>query len=198
MFKKMLNFFVKKKEPIVNCSIEPSESQTEHYAFKPLPIDTSKYKFEPPSQKQLDYAEKLGIEIHPNMTKSDLSAVITKVEDNDMNTPDIGLLQYAQENGESPSPYLGLNNAVAVATRRMKDDELCSFYLYCLYCSQLGKPIDNFNSSPLKDKFRAFGNQLSQDPKTVDSIRNRPSGDFVKPNKRTIAYTTAIEYLKRI
>lgn len=192
----------KKKEPVITSSVKVTnadeEQPSERYVFEPLPIDTSKYKHEAPTQKQLNYAAKLGIVVYPHMSKSDLSAVITKVEDNDMIVPDIGLLQFAQENGESPSPYLGLNNALHIATYHLNDKEICSFYLYCLYCSGLGKAIENLNSSELKEKFVSLGAELSQDAKAVDAIRNRPSSDFAKPNKRTTAYTSAVEYLKKI
>ena len=176
--------------------VETESEPPKHYEFLPAPIDTSGYRQIAPTEKQLNYATDLGIEVVSGMTKSDLSAVIARVVDEDFENPSIGLLKYAQENGEAPSPYLGLADAVAIAKWHLKDPELCAFYLYCAYCSQLRMPIDNLNDSDLSEKIRAYGIEMSEDQKVVNSIRNRPSKDSVRPNKKTAAYAAAAKYIE--
>jgi hypothetical protein len=47
--------------------------------FFSLPRRPNAWKRDPPTAKQIAYAEKLGIEVTPGITKGELSALITQV-----------------------------------------------------------------------------------------------------------------------
>lgn len=47
--------------------------------FLSLPRRPNAWKADPPSQKQVAYAAKLGIQVRPGMTKGEVSAMISQV-----------------------------------------------------------------------------------------------------------------------
>jgi hypothetical protein len=70
------------------------------------PFEITEVPFSLPTDRQLSYAQALGITIPPDACLDDVSALISRAVDND-SEPNKGLIEYASNKGLTFSVYVG-------------------------------------------------------------------------------------------
>lgn len=187
----------KKKEPVITNSVEIGTSEPdEEPDLTPLPIEVVYFKKDKPSQKQLEYARDLGINVLDSHYFVDVSQMISRYEDRDYKKPPLALAQYALSIGAEITPYVGANAIIGRIQHKLSKHERIAFYAYAVYCSALCKELGNFKDSPYHDKFIEFGFEKSEDERFLKSIEGRPNSDYYKPNRNTVAYAAVVELMK--
>jgi len=110
-----------------------------------------------PSDRQVEYAKKLNIEIPPEATFEDLSALISIQNGEDSNDlASHGLLSFAAIQNICVSPYAGTQYAVMKLLRNLNDNPLNTFFCYFIYCYYFGKEIENLYDLEFKAVFEEF------------------------------------------
>ena len=152
---------------------------------------------EPPSDHQINYARDLGIQIPESTTKNDISTMITRVLEEDMQPAALSLAQYLHDQTGALSPYESKNTAIGSALYKMNSTEQCAFYAYAVWCRLNGYPLEDLHISPDADLFWTIGQSLSTDEKLLRSVRERPCSDFYEPNANTAAFKAVKAQLTR-
>lgn len=152
-----------------------------------------------PTEKQVAYARDLGIVIPLHATRSNISAMISRVTDDDMEQPSVGIMQFLQCLSKDPvEPYTGKNAAISQILYYANDLQTCIFYVYAVTCATKNRSLQN----PLLDQqfstYEKIGERLSKDEKLLQSVRRRPAADYIKPSKNTAAYKAVSFEISRL
>ena len=164
--------------------------------FVPAKIDTSGYKYEPPTQKQLDYARDLGISISEDMSKDDVSCCIDRTLNLDSVPASVDLLRLAQSLGCQISPYASEERAIGTLVWKVEKDNIlrACLYLYSVDCARKQAAFGQGN--PDIRKYSVQAELFVADEKAFKSLCTREALDYLNPSKSTICYKKAAELLK--
>lgn len=120
------------------------------------PYEFEEEEFEPPTDRQIDYAIDLGIKISPTLTKKDLSALISKKVDDDEDASE-GLMKFAYDKNIYVSPYIGEKELWNTLFSNLEPLDKTAFFCFAVYRSMTGKSI-NPDEEPMRGVFYEFAN----------------------------------------
>ncbi len=165
-----------------------------------------------PTERQIAYARDLGIAIPENISREDLSHMISKVVDKDSD-PNPGLVEYAQGKGILVSPHMGKRSLYSLIFSSLSGEDKIAFFAFSIYRWLSDDRRANLDNHPNKDAFYEFAKSVA-DNESFQKSMNRYSGDSLRffgtlnvqgkdatlehtgGSTGTIAYKTAAEFLK--
>ena len=175
--------------------LEPFEFQSEHD--------------DAPTDRQLNFADKLGIEIPRDANIKDAVALISKAVDNDSD-PNPDLVEYANELGLTFSQYIGKRALYGLVYRSMDLREQIAFFVFCVYRWLSDDRRGNLNKHHYRQVFYDFADQHINDAKFVKSLAQYDGEDirffgkitysdgneYYGGSASTLAYKTCAAFLK--
>lgn len=173
------------------------------------PYEFEEEEFEPPTDRQIDYAIDLGIKISPTLTKKDLSALISKKVDDDEDASE-GLMKFAYDKNIYVSPYIGEKELWNTLFSNLEPLDKTAFFCFAVYRSMTGESISNPDEEPMRSVFYEFANLYLLDDSFQRSMEDysgeeimffgrKDSEDGVTEyggSKRKKAYQTASLFLE--
>ena len=165
------------------------------------PYTFAEIDFEEPTDRQISYAEDLGVKIMAGMNRKDISALIDKHNDNDT-TPTDGLMTFAYEHDIYFSPYIGEHALCTLLFNELPVEDKTAFFCYAVHQSLTGERLGNLDTSPARDLIYQFADIYSLDDSYQRSLDEYSGGDLVVfgesqggGSKRKKAYQDAKTYL---
>ncbi|MDF2612476.1 MAG: hypothetical protein K0S71_262 [Clostridia bacterium] len=181
--------------------------RSERYKF-PNKID-----LKPASKRQREYAASLGISLPEDATKSDASALIDRVLDDDLKAS-CGLMNYSVNQGIDCSPYAGNKYLHNLIFDNLAGAEKITFFCFCVYkfcfkdtnedlCNHEHKKVfEDFgklyerNVSFNMSMEEYYGEELITFGKVIKTSEDGRSHIVYGGSIHTPAYKTAYDYLK--
>lgn len=122
-----------------------------------------------PTERQLAYAKDLGIQIPKGACGSDVSALISRVEDEDEEQASPELLTFLATRGWRWSSFTGYKFArKAIYNVVTTPREQIALYPYYIDRAEQKLPLGNFDTAPRKDLYFAFADYVLQNPKAQE------------------------------
>lgn len=150
-----------------------------------------------PTERQMDYALELEAMIPEGACKDDLSAIISRIVDEDEAAPDPGLSRYAHAAGVKFSRFVGAEALLGYMVSQMKGPQIGELYAYAVYLQENGGRMTDPRLLPVYDRLTACGECLAADPALLKSLEGREVNDFRGPNRGTRVYKAAADFLKQ-
>lgn len=150
-----------------------------------------------PSERQMDYALELEAIIPEGACKDDLSAIISRIVDEDEAAPDPGISRYAHASGVKFSRFVGSYAMLGYLVGQMKGPQLGELFAYAVYLQEKGGRMTDPRLLPVYDRLTACGEYLAADPALMKSLEGREVDDFRGPNRGTKVYKAAADFLKQ-
>lgn len=124
---------------------------------------------EEPSDRQLAYAKDLGLQIPKGACKWDVSALISRAEENDENQADPEFLTYLAARGWRGSSLIGYNFSREIVYNFVDNTrEQIALCAYHFDQAEKGLALGNMDTAPNKDHYLAFADHVLQNPKALE------------------------------
>lgn len=151
----------------------------------------------PPTDRQMDYALELEAMIPDGVCKDDVSAIISRITDEDEETPDPGLSRYAHACGVKFSRFVGAKALLGYMVGQLQGAARAELYAYAVYRQEKGGSFSDPRRLPVYDALRACGVAVAEDPALMKSLEDRDVYDFAGPNRGTKIYKAVAADLKQ-
>lgn len=200
----------KRKRTVIEIGPNPEfcRKKLEAIGYKE-PFEISKPLFEPPSEAQLNYAKKLEIEIPDHASTSDVSALISRKEDDDF-LPTPAMLDYAYEEGLYFSEYIGNKALYNIIFHNLPLDRKISFFAYRVYVFHTNDGNDNPNHHSKNSYFKEYASRQIGNESFVRSLSKHTGSELITfgefreidgvsvlgASKNTVAYQSTLKFLK--
>lgn len=159
------------------------------------PFDITVVPAQKPSSNQLDYAIDLGASIPNDACAEDVSTIISRIMDDDINSPNLELAKYADNVGVCFSRFIGANALLFRIVHFLQFSDLATFYVYAVYQDKNNEPLKNLLTHPLYKTFLECGRTIEKNAELMESLKKRPTSDYIKPNKNSKVYISTITML---
>ncbi|GAB6120424.1 TM2 domain-containing protein [Dysgonomonas termitidis] len=164
--------------------------------------------FREPTERQIEFAPYFGIKTPVGASQEDVSALISIQQDDDI-PADIGLIEYATEEGFYISRYTGRKALYNLIFFNSSLEDRIAFFIFCVYRWLSVDREINLNKSRHKDLFYEFSYKMQTDREFIKSL-NRYQGedliwfgtfthqwnDYSGGSKNTKAYKICALFLK--
>lgn len=151
----------------------------------------------PPTDRQMDYALELEAMIPDGVCKDDVSAIISRITDEDEEAPDPGLSRYAHACGVKFSRFVGAKALLGYMVGQLQGAARAELYAYAVYRQEKGGSFSDPRRLPVYDALRACGAAVAEDPALMKSLEDRDVYDFAGPNRGTKIYKAVAADLKQ-
>lgn len=151
----------------------------------------------PPTDRQMDYALELEAMIPDGVCKDDVSAIISRITDEDEEAPDPGLSRYAHACGVKFSRFVGAKALLGYMVGQLQGAARAELYAYAVYRQEKGGSFSDPRRLPVYDALRACGVAVAEDPALMKSLEDRDVYDFAGPNRGTKIYKAVAADLKQ-
>lgn len=151
----------------------------------------------PPTDRQMDYALELEAMIPDGVCKDDVSAIISRITDEDEEAPDPGLSRYAHACGVKFSRFVGAKALLGYMVGQLQGAARAELYAYAVYRQEKGGSFSDPRRLPVYDALRACGAAVAEDPSLMKSLEDRDVYDFAGPNRGTKIYKAVAADLKQ-
>ena len=151
----------------------------------------------PPIDRQMDYALELEAMIPDGVCKDDVSAIISRITDEDEEAPDPGLSRYAHACGVKFSRFVGAKALLGYMVGQLQGAARAELYAYAVYRQEKGGSFSDPRRLPVYDALRACGAAVAEDPALMKSLEDRDVYDFAGPNRGTKIYKAVAADLKQ-
>lgn len=151
----------------------------------------------PPTDRQMDYALELEAMIPDGVCKDDVSAIISRITDEDEDAPDPGLSRYAHACGVKFSRFVGAKALLGYMVGQLQGAARAELYAYAVYRQEKGGSFSDPRRLPVYDALRACGAAVAEDPALMKSLEDRDVYDFAGPNGGTKIYKAVAADLKQ-
>lgn len=151
----------------------------------------------PPTDRQMDYALELEAMIPDGVCKDDVSAIISRITDEDEEAPDPGLSRYAHACGVKFSRFVGAKALLGYMVGQLQGAARAELYAYAVYRQEKGGSFSDPRRLPEYDALRACGAAVAEDPALMKSLEDRDVYDFAGPNRGTKIYKAVAADLKQ-
>ncbi|MBD5469247.1 MAG: hypothetical protein HDR21_14050 [Lachnospiraceae bacterium] len=189
----------KKKKPATSVSVKIDLKTVETEPVGTLsrvPFDTSKKKKEPATERQIAYAQDLGVVFQSDISKSDLSCLISRATGDDSKEgPEPDIVDLAVGLGIDFSPYIGARGLLHILFSSVGDHDRAALFAYGVRQNMRGEKFGNMLKDPDVDRFGEFGDLVLADVSLLRSLNDRPAEDLLTPRKGTKIYTAAAGFL---
>lgn len=151
----------------------------------------------PPTDRQMDYALELEAMLPDGVCKDDVSAIISRITDDDEAAPDPGLSLYAHACGVKFSRFVGEKALLSYMVSQMHGAARGELYAYAVYRQEIGGRFSDPRSLSVYEFLRSCGAEIAEDPALLKSLEDRDVYDFAGPNRGTKVYKMAAARLKQ-
>ena len=151
----------------------------------------------PPTDRQMDYALEFEAMIPDGVCKDDVSAIISRITDEDEEAPDPGLSRYAHACGVKFSRFVGAKALLGYMVGQLQGAARAELYAYAVYRQEKGGSFSDPRRLPVYDALRACGVAVAEDPALMKSLEDRDVYDFAGPNRGTKIYKAVAADLKQ-
>ena len=151
----------------------------------------------PPTDRQMDYALELEAMIPDGVCKDDVSAIISRITNEDEEAPDPGLSRYAHACGVKFSRFVGAKALLGYMVGQLQGAARADQYAYAVYRQEKGGSFSDPRRLPVYDALRACGAAVAEDPALMKSLEDRDVYDFAGPNRGTKIYKAVAADLKQ-
>lgn len=174
----------------------------------------------PATERQLSYARDLGLSFPENINVEEMSHLISRKVEDDLETPhwllEWALTQFPEESGLAISQYIGLRNLLRFLIYKYTEDDdpkaLVTLFTYSVINDLRNtKWAIPFNQLAEESVVASIAEELSRNQKVVGSIKRYlhwelvSFGEYIDSegfsrrggSTRTIGYQTVIDYLHR-
>lgn len=149
-------------------------------------IELSVVPMDPPTERQLAYAQELHLQIPPDACKEDVMCMISRVADSLEDSPISGCPQsfanYLDRAGIQFSAYLSEPMALGLAESMLPTWEKCRFYAYCVWCHTHSESLSAPDTHPNAALFSAFADQFSNDIAFIQGLQKKNVQNYLRPN----------------
>lgn len=156
------------------------ESKTEETAIEEArtqglnePFSVECIDFDMPTQAQIDYANSLGIKIPNGVTKQDVSAILTRYEQDDFHPISKQFALWVDDIGVKFSRFDCLDCLIQAIKFSASEHELAVFYAYYIYERSLNKQLGNPTKCSKYNKIKQWADTIEQDSVKIAKIRQR-------------------------
>ena len=151
---------------------------------------------EGPTEQQVAYALDLKATIPAGACKADVSAIISRITDEDEAAPDPGLSRWAHDCGVRFSRFVGHDALLGYMSHQLQGADAGTLYAYAVYLQEKGGSFSDPRRLPAYDGLRRCGEAVAADPALMKSLEGRDADDLRRPNRGTKIYTATAELLK--
>ena len=151
----------------------------------------------PPTDRQMDYALELEAMLPDGVCKEDVSAIISRITDEDEAAPDPGLSLYAHACGVKFSRFVGEKALLSYMVSQMHGAARGELYAYAVYRQERGGAFSDPRCLSVYESLRSCGAEIAEDPALLKSLEERDVYDFAGPNRGTKADKMAAASLKQ-
>lgn len=155
-----------------------------------------------PSERQINYAIDLGINLSDDYTKEDISCLITRAvheEDRDDMIPvDLSLAKMVAEHNICLSIFSGEKRALNALWFQLSKEEQLKFFIFCIHQNRLKCHSYDLEHSPYLDYYDRFVEEYKDNESLRRSLSGYVGSDLSlnkKPNKQRNAYKIVNEFL---
>lgn len=162
------------------------------------PYTFTEIDFDEPTERQVDYAEDLGIDVESFMNRNDVSALIGKKKDDDSDPTD-GLMTFAYNRNIYFSPFIGEKSLCTLLLNELSPLYKTAFFAYAVYQSMGNERLGNLDESLVRDKIYEFAELNYCDKnyqRSLDTFLGEDLISFDFDCKRRKAYQDAANFLR--
>lgn len=124
------------------------------------------------TERQLAYANDLGLTIPKGACKTDLSALLSRAEDDDERAALPEVLEFLAGRGWQGSALMGYNAMLATVMDILAEPrDRIAFYAYYIDQAENKRPLANFDKAPGKDRYLAFADYAIQSEKITEHFK---------------------------
>ena len=145
---------------------------------------------------QMAYALDLKAVIPAGACKEDVSAIISRITDEDEAAPDPGLSRWAHDCGVRFSRFVGHDALLGYMSHQLQGADAGTLYAYAVYLQEKGGSFSDPRRLPAYDGLRRCGEAVAADPALMKSLEGRDADDLRRPNRGTKIYKATAELLK--
>lgn len=120
----------------------------------------------PPTDRQMDYALEFEVMIPDGVCKDDVSAIISRIADEDEEAPDPGLSRYAHACGVKFSRFVGAKALLGFMVGQLQGAARAELYAYAVNRQEKGGSFSDPRRLPVYDALRACGAAVA-DPQAI-------------------------------
>lgn len=160
------------------------------------PFTITVEQMQEPTERQVDYALDLGASLPSGACFEDISAIISRIVDDDEEGPLEAFGEFAHAIGIKFSRFIGKRALYNITFNEATERDRAALYAYAVYVSLVGGKLGNLLISPLRDVFYQFADVALSDTALMKSLNGRSGADLTAPNKNTIAYKAAVQFIR--
>lgn len=175
------------------------------------PLQIEIVPFDSPTEKQLNFVNRVNIQIPPNATKEDVSCLLSRYQDQDSD-PSHGLIEFADNRDMFFSYLIGKKSLYNLVFSRLNGLDKTAFFVFSIYRWLSEDRHANLDTHPKKDVFYKFAESMKDDVSFQKSLLKYQGEDlrffgiitsekdgyistYEAGSNRTIAYKKASEFL---
>ena len=175
------------------------------------PIEITEILPEPATAAQKAYAADLGIDFPDDISKKDMSYLISRVVDDRDSDPNPELLDFAQGRGLDFNPYIGKRALYNLIWNSLEGVDKIAFFVFCVYRYTTDDRRGNLDEHPYCHVFYSLAEMLNQDKRFLNSmggyigedlrffgILHTNNGDFRGGRTDSYAYQLVAGVIKEI
>lgn len=140
-----------------------------------------------PTERQLDYAVDLGIQLPEGAKRGDVSALIDRVLYND-DAPPKELTDFANGRRLQFSLHVGYRSLCEIVFYNLQGVEKAAFFVFRIYLHLSRSNQSNLDLHTEKNFMYHMGQKILDDEKLLKSMENYDGRDLVFFGKRTVDY----------
>ena len=149
-----------------------------------------------PTERQTEYALDLKAMLPAGACSEDVSAIISRITDEDEAAPDPGLSRYAHACKVRFSRFIGGDALLSAMLHQMQGADRAELYAYAVYLQEKGGSFGDPRRLPVYSALHGFGASAAADPELMKSLDGRDVDDLRGPNRGSKIYKAAAAYLK--
>ena len=160
------------------------------------PLEIVVEPMDEPSERQVAYALDLEATLPEGACKEDVSAIISRITDEDEDAPDPGLSLWAHESGVRFSRFIGARALLGCMMFQMAGVGKATLYAYAVYLQENGGRFSDPRKLPAFPVLLRCAEQVAGDPALMKSLGDRDSSDLFGPNRGTKIYKATASILR--
>lgn len=177
--------------PNYDAAVTAAQTSLYHGPFELLSDPTMM----PPSDNQIAYMGRLGLRLPGGSSIHDVTALLTRYENNDRSRTNTSFLAYAEANGSVRSDLVGNDELYRRAFRSASVPERAALICYFIRAKDTGIAAGDPRADVFFEKDRAFADILRADPTLMAKLQDFDGADLPKLNKSYTLYKTARTYI---
>lgn len=137
------------------------------------PMTVEVEKLEDPTEQQMAYALDLKAVIPAGACKEDVSAIISRITDEDEAAPDPGLSLWAHDCGVRFSRFVGHDALLGYMVHQLQGSDAGTLYAYAVFLQEKGGSFSDPRRLPVYDGLKRCGEAIAADPSLIMQIKSK-------------------------